>query len=367
MGVRWLLAIAILGVSFVAAYWGGTAAREWRKPPPVEVVEGLAIPAADLDMGEVWEAKGIAWRLPIHNQTAATVEIHDLLASCGCTSIEPRKLSISAGETATINLQLDLTHRTYSDAGLAERPFAVMLRPVIGAGQPRGPAWKLHGTIKSRVTVDPLAVDFGERPVHGQTPVTQKIVAAVHLPCRDLEVMVEPKVATATIHRRSDDETTFDIVLAANPNLPPGEFKGEAQIKVVTPTGERWPGFTMLIGGKMQPEVRLLPSRLLLEAKPIGEMAEAVVTLQASPDAKVAVDHIEIDSPDLRVEPVTVEGIPAGRAFRVRQTVRKDGEQVSEVRFVIRKPDKKLITLPVQVCCRGEAITAANQTGVKEP
>jgi hypothetical protein len=367
MGVRWLLAIAILGVSFVAAYWGGITAREWHKPPPVEVVEGLAIPAADLDMGEVWEEKGIAWRLPIRNQTDATVEIHDLLASCGCTSIEPRKLSIPAGETATINLQLDLTHRTYSDAGLAERPFAVMLRPVVGASQPRGPAWKLHGTIKSRVTVDPLAVDFGERPIHGQTPVTQKIAVAVHVPCRGLDVVVVPNVATAAVHRRSDDEAKFDIVLAANPDLPPGRFQADVRLITVSPDGEKALGVTVPLSGIMQPEVRLLPARLLLEAKPIGEVAEAVVTLQASPDVKVAVDHIEVDSPDLRVEPVTVEGIPAGRAFRVRQTVKKDGEQVSEVRFVIREPDKKLITLPVQVCCRGEAIAAASQTGVKQP
>ena len=141
MGVRWLLAIAILGVSFAAAYWAGMAARQWRKPPSVEVVEGLAISTADLDMGEVWEEKGITWRLPIRNQTTATIEVRDLLASCGCTLIEPRKLSIPASETATINLQLDLTHRTYSDSGLAERPFAVTVRPIVTQGQPRGPAW----------------------------------------------------------------------------------------------------------------------------------------------------------------------------------------------------------------------------------
>jgi hypothetical protein len=117
----------------------------------------------------------------------------------------------------------------------------------------------------------------------------------------------------------------------------------------------------------MQPEVRLLPSQVLLEAKPVGEMAEAIVTMQAPPEAKVAIDHIEIDGPDVRFESVTVEGIPAGRAFRVRQKVTKEGEQVSIVRFIIRKPDKKLQTFPVQICCRGEATMAASRTQGEKP
>lgn len=91
------------------------------------------------------------------------------------------------------------------------------------------------------------------------------------------------------------------------------------------------------------------------------------MTLQAAADAKVAVDHIEIDSPDVHVEPATVEGIAAGRAFRVRQKVTKVGEQVSEVRFSIRKPDKKLETLPVQVCCRGEVNSVTNNAQGKQP
>ena len=177
---------------------------------------------------------------------------------------------------------------------------------------------------------------------------------------------MKPDVATAAFHRQEDDETKFDIVLAANPNLPPGEFKGEVQIKVVAPTGERWPGFTVPIGGKMQPEVRLFPSRMLLDAKAIGETTEAIVTLQAAPDSKAVVDHIETDSPGLRVEPVTMEGIPAGRAFRVRQQVMKEGEQTSTVRFIIRKPGQELLSFPVEISYRGElgqkvATTAAEE------
>jgi len=259
-------------------------------------------------------------------------------------------------------LTLDLTHRTYSDHGQSRRPFEVMLFPVLNPKSRPRLGWKLQGTIVSRVTLDKLAVDFGERPVHGGTPVTQKVRATVHVPCQHLEVRVKPEAATVTINQQEDDKTKFEIVLAANPDLPPGKFQADVQIFTVTPNGEKALGVTLPISGIMQPEDRLLPAQLLLEAKPVGEATEAVVTLQAAADAKVTVDHIEIDSPDLHAEPVKVEGIPAGRAFRVRRKVRKEGEQISEVRFVIRKADKKLITLPVQVCCRGEVNSLADNT-----
>lgn len=367
MCARWLLAIGILGVSFGAAYWAGLAARQANQLPPMEVIDGLAVAPTDLDMGEVWEEKGISWKLPIRNQTPGRIEIHDLQQTCGCTDIKPRRLSIAAGETATLDLTLDLTHRTYSDFGQARRPFSVVLYPVLNPKSRSRVGWKLHGTILSRVTVDPLAIDFGERPIHGGTPVTQRVMATAHVPCQRLEVAVKPEVAAVTIFPQKDEKTIFEIILAANPDLPPGKFQADVRIFTVSPNGEKALAVTLPVSGIMQPEVRLLPARLLLEAKPVGDMAEAVVTMQAASDAKVAVDHIEIDSPDVRVEPVTVEGIPAGRAFRVQQKVTKTGEQVSEVRIVIRKPDKKLLTLPVQVCCRGEVNSVANQKGVKQP
>jgi hypothetical protein len=367
MYARWLLATVILGLSFGAAYWAGLAARKANQPPAMEVVEGLAVATADLDMGDVWEEKGVAWKLSIRNQSPGRIEIHDIQQTCGCTEIKPRRLSIAAGETATIDLTLDLTHRTYSDYGQARRPFAVVLYPVLNPKSRQRLGWKLHGTIVSRVTIEPLAIDFGERPVHGETPVTQKVIATVHVPCQRLEAIVKSEVATATVIPHKDDNSKFEIVLAANPDLPPGKFQADVRLFTVSPNGEKALGVALPVSGIMQPEVRLLPARLILEAKRVGEIAEAVVTLQASPDAKVAVDHIEIDNPDLHVEPVVVEGILFGRAFRVRRKVTKAGEQVGEVRFVIRKPDKKLITLPVQVCCRGEAKSVAKNAQGNQP
>jgi hypothetical protein len=229
-------------------------------------------------------------------------------------------------------LKLDLTHRTFSESGLGSRPLALTIQPVLAGGRKRSRGWQLHGTVKSRVTLDTRAIHFGERPIHSQPPVTQKVLATVHVPCRRLEVTVKSEVAAATVNRRSDDEGRFEIIIAVNPALPPGYFHTDAQISLVTPAGERCPGFTLPIAGKMQPEVRLLPARVIMGPKQVGGTAEAVVTLQTTPNSNVEVDHIETDSSGLRVEPAAIEGIPANHAFRVRQQVTREGEQTSTAR-----------------------------------
>lgn len=259
---------------------------------------------------------------------------------------------LQPGEAATIRVTLDLTHRSYRESGVARRPFAVSLRPLTRNAKPRGAGWRLHGTIQSRITLDTPTIHFGERTIHGQTPVTQKVVATVHVPCERLEVAIGPAVASATVKQREDDEKRFEITIAANSSLSPGHFKGEARIYIVEPCGGRTLGVVLPIAGEMQPGVRLLPARVLLEPKPVGETAEAVVTLQAPQDAKVVVDHIEIDDPALRVEPASIKGISAGRAYRLRQRVAKEGEHVSKARFF---PDHDLIKLTVEVCYRGQS------------
>src|SRR5581483_8905767 len=100
MVARWLVGIAVIGCSFAAAYLGGSAARIWSQPRDSgEVIEGLEIARADLEKGEVWEAKDYACQLPIRNRTQNSIGVRDFATSCGCIAVKPRSLSIPPGET----------------------------------------------------------------------------------------------------------------------------------------------------------------------------------------------------------------------------------------------------------------------------
>lgn len=263
-----------------------------------------------------------------------------------------------------MDVTVDLTYRVPGEIGLSERKFEITIIPVFVQGMPVGRGWTLHGLSKSRVTLDTLSVDFGESPVYGQTPVPRKVLATVHVPVDRIEVTTNPSVATVKVERHKSRANTFALSIAWNPDLPAGPFQCQANIELIDPSGERLRGIKLPIAGRMQPEVRLLSSRLILGSKPIGEKLEAVVVVQAPANVKVAIDHIETDSRDLEVEPVAVEGLPAGRTYKVVQTVRGEGKQTSLVKFFV-KSNKPTAPLEMQVCYRGEAPSTAQQKGAK--
>jgi hypothetical protein len=162
------------------------------------------------------------------------------------------------------------------------------------------------------------------------------------------------------------DSTKYEILIAPHPSLQPGVFKSKATLFVNTPEGERLSGATFGIDGRVQAEVRPLPARLMLGSKEIGEKAEAVVVLQASAATKVIVERIETDSPDIHVEPATIEGSPPERTFRVSQRVTQLGDQVGTVHFFIRKGSRPAEPIVMEVTYRGEVDRHSSEQKGKE-
>src|SRR5207248_1944653 len=122
------------------------------------------------------------------------------------------------------------------------------------------------------------------------------------------------------------------------------------------PGGDRQLGAVLPIAGHVQPEVRIIPARVLLGSRPISQVAEATVVLQIPPGEDWTLDHVEVDSPDLRVEVVRVNGVPEGRTYRLVQKVTKEGDQSSIARFVLRTGGQKLNRVETEVAYRGEPI-----------
>ncbi len=346
----------LLVIACAGAWWYGA----WSKAPPSEPppdfheIKGLVVKQRDLDLGTVWEDDNLHYRLPIENPTDSDIRVVDFVPSCWCLDITPRSLLIPAGQTKVVDVALDLSHRAPGEIGLVEREFGEEITPVFDKGKYHGHGWRLHGISKSRLTLDTLSVDFGEAPVRGQSPVPRKVLARVHVPVDHVEVTTEPTIAIAKIEHHKNHPNIFELSISWNPALPVGQFKTQARIEVISPAGERLRGATLPISVRMQPEVRLLPSRLILGSKPIGEKLEAVVVVQAPAQATIAFDHIETDSRDLHVEPVAVEGVSAGRAYKITQIVRKEGDQTSNVKFFIKAEKKPTTPMEMQVCYRGE-------------
>jgi hypothetical protein len=334
-------------------------------------ISGLVVDGATLDLGEIPEQVDYPYHLNIHNRTAKPAEILDLPVSCGCVEgVEPRTLTIAPGGTATVRLKLNLAKRNYGEQALTKRPFEVTIRPVLKASSGQPGSWRLHGIIESRVTLDTLFLDFGDAPVRGQPPISRKVVATVHVPDASLEASVASEsMATVAVKRVNGSTMQFELTVAPAPTLPLGPFSCEINVSLITKDGARLSGVVLPVAGKVQPEVRAIPAQLAFGPRRVGQTAESTVTLQVPEGETWAVDHIEIDSPGVRVDVVAGQGTLTGRVFRVRQHVAIAGHQISTVRFFVRKAHDDPVALAMDVSYDGDSagvISDANENGAEQ-
>jgi hypothetical protein len=254
-----------------------------------------------------------------------------------------------------VRVRLDVSPRGGGEIGLAERPFTEDLRPRIKGRPSCGPGWRLHGLIVSRVTLDAIALHFGDTPVHGQPALVRRVVGRVHIPDAQPVVTVTPDLVTVQLSSDAAVPGRFELAFAPRPTLAPGPFRCQAAIDLITPAGDRLPGVQLPVTGTVQPEVRVLPARLEFGPRRLGQTADATVTLQVPAQEACSVDRIETESADVRVEAVATAGVPPGRAFRVRQQITAEGNQSSVVRFYVRREGGEPVPVTMEVCYHGDA------------
>src|SRR5262245_5731795 len=167
MKKKHILSLLVIVVAGIGAYWAGLGNRARAPIAPAKTeqsVDGLAIESASLDLGEVWEQKNLTRQVQIRNDSAEDAIIERFGLGCSsCTTIEPKSLQIAAGETATVNLTIDLVQRNLRDFGRDTRSFSSDFWPVLkgraDSARTSENTWRLQGTIKSRVTVDTPALN----------------------------------------------------------------------------------------------------------------------------------------------------------------------------------------------------------------
>jgi hypothetical protein len=323
------------------------------------------VDAAALDLGEVWERPDFVHSIAIRNRRSTTAEIQAFAASCDCLSVESRTLAIPPGETATVRLKLDLSLRALHELGQAVRPLHLEIRPVCKGAVSKEAGWVLHGVVKSALTLDTLALRFGDAAGSGATPFSRKVRATVHLPGGSLRATAKPDLVTVDVRQRPETTDEFELTIAPRKGLPVGAFTCKLKLEVVSAAGEVIPGVTLAIDGTIQPPVRALPARLLLGSRRVGSTAEATVTLQVPEGENWVVDHVEAESADVAVDAVAAAGIPAGRTFRVRQRISLEGPQSSVIRFVVRKGGGPLEAVTMAVCYDGDTGGAVSGTSEK--
>ncbi|MHB1426511.1 MAG: hypothetical protein ACYC3I_25400 [Gemmataceae bacterium] len=117
--------------------------------------------------------------------------------------------------------------------------------------------------------------------------------------------------------------------------------------------GEVHPCSTIEVVGEMQPSARVIPRRVLLGENTVPSEAEADVTLRL-PAKDWKIDHLEADTTDTLVTQAKIE-LEEGVRLHIKQRISQVGDHVSTIRIVVRKPDKQVEIVPVEVRYYGQS------------
>ncbi len=313
-------------------------------------VGDLEISAADLDFGEVWEEKPHARNVTVRNVGSGVVTVTDFMMSCSCASVEPRSFEVARGGEFSVRLLLDLTHRSPQEIGLERRVFQTEVIPMAARAPTPQRGWRIKGTVRSRATLGLEHLHFGQMATYNQAPVTRQVGLTLHVPADGVKVKADKDVVAVAVKPAGGDASgRYVLNVTPRADLPPGPFACELTVFVQTAGGLKF-GASLPVEGEVQPEVRVLPARLLLGSKPVNQVAESVVVLQVPAGADFKVHHIEAASDAVQVSATSAEGIPPGRAYLVRQRIAKAGDQETSVRFMIsvgRAAPPKPVTMSV--------------------
>ncbi|MCI0700851.1 MAG: DUF1573 domain-containing protein [Planctomycetia bacterium] len=172
-----------------------------------------------LDFGEVWETKEQVIRLPVRNTTTHAIHISEFQTGCDCQPVEPKSLTIPAGETRDICLTLEKENRPERVGQL--RQIRIEIRPVVN-GKPAA-TWTIHGTIRPLIQTNMPAMMFSDSNRVGQPPVSRTLNVKFHTPGSP-SVKLVPEVAAVEV-RPGASAIEWKVTVSPRTDRTAGPFR----------------------------------------------------------------------------------------------------------------------------------------------
>jgi hypothetical protein len=314
------------------------------------------VSAADLDFGEAWEHPEFVRELTLRNRNSHTVRVAKIHGGCECLSVNPSGFDLGPGESRVVQVKLDLTHRYPYQFGVELRELAVTIHPEFAGRGIAAEAWKVRGVVKSRVSVDGRELAFADLCGQGEA-VTRAMKATAHVPLANLEANAPPDKAAVAVIPAPKRPGGYDIRVTPRPDLPLGPFQFDVALTAITPDGAKHRCVAFRVTGEMRSPVRIIPDTVLMGEHPVGATAESTVSIRF-PGPGWTVDRVETELVNTIV--TRAPSLDDRPTYRIAQTIPKSGDGWCQVRFVCRKPDGQLETVPAAVRWRGERRTEEN-------
>lgn len=270
------LTLICLVLSMVAAgMWIGSVPKDEQ-----EIATELTVPASALDFGKELEQKQFVWSIPIENSSEKDIHVEKFIASCRCASVSPDSVTIPAGESVTVTLELDLTMIDGSGNQEFEHEFGMTLAPICSPPLKSHVGWRIVGRVQSVLLLDRYVAINESNLVHGYDfgGVTVPIKSANVV--RDVLVECDESLLSAHI-TPGDEDCTFKLEAIPRKTLPIGAHKISVQLLPLLDGGYRGPAVPMTVFANVVQGIRASPEVVSAGVVPVGDRVDAPVTLSS--------------------------------------------------------------------------------------
>jgi hypothetical protein len=339
----------LVGVAFVAAIIAAYVARRYLAKATASN-RGLRVAPEKLKFGEVWESETFAWSLPITNPNPHPLSISGFAFSCTCATVAPQSLTILPNETVELALLFDLRSETQE----LVRDFSAKIVPQFPTGMVYQDGWTISGRVRRALTLSQKTLNFGDSLVRGQKQGAKAIQAKAAVSLKELRAQYPEEVVSVTIAASRENQTEFDVVVAPNASLPPGSFQIEVTLTPVPENGDALPAVKFPVAGQVSDYARLVPARLLLGTRLVGDVAEETVIVESMSGEPLQLVKIEGTSPGTELTAAPSEAAGA-LTLRLRQVIVKEGPASEMVHVLVQANGRDVVKLPVQVLYHGLA------------
>jgi hypothetical protein len=184
-------------------------------------------PERKFDFGPVPRGAKVKHDFMLVNRLAEPVTILNLRPSCGCTSGKASAASVSPGQTAVIEAQMD----TRNFLGIKSTILYVSL--VTASGREAEVRLGVNSNILADIVLNPGAIDFGAVKM-GETPSQVLTIDRIGAPGWRFERMVSAsRVLTAQLVETQRDvkgATSYKLTVGVKPDAPAGPVRDEIRL-----------------------------------------------------------------------------------------------------------------------------------------
>lgn len=255
---------SVLFVFGACVFLGALLSGSFSQSKVTEAPATLEVDRADLDLGDVWLQRELAFRFSVRNPSESAIQVGQLSASCNCTELTPSSFIVPPhGETA-VSGTIDLT-RSVQETDADREPFGVVLTADITAPNSDRVEWQLRGVAKRALEMSPnrIVLQGADEVVHETFSPTVEVAIKPHVAIS--EILPEWNANEAHLDLSGPDEEG-GWLLAYMPihDLPLGKIATRVNLRVKWVDGTFGPDLEIPVTGVVVPPVRLSPEQITL-------------------------------------------------------------------------------------------------------